>query len=1620
MLLLQFAILNALCLSYYTYANYILSYKKPLLSNQFITNQQALQSLTKPKKGKQLRRQSAALELQLGHPLTLNSSITNKKLAIKEKARKNSSYISPKGLLGLLRSRRHIIKLDKNSLNPEIDDRISTSISPRSYTIKAKKDLPISRFGYPRAVLPIQKLFADVGVPFQKYLSPDIFHDKHDGNANSLNIELLTSDRKRLFATSWIKFDQSNLKLYGFPLKGNQNKHTFILKATNSKGKSAEQTVVIVVYALKTVLNHYVHICTTMALSEYGGNVERRLRLAKAIANYIFPSIRTHDIWIWKFYEGCIFLTFKHLPRNGQCDFDAIQTIEEKIFDDGEVNSAFQQALKGITNIVSVNVTVLNECKRSNATNADNDLGWLRDIAPVFILIAVVAVPTLISCIVCREVRRRQATMRQLQDRRMKEDREQMLLQAAEYKHECGFDSESENGDGRAHRQSRQQEEEGKRFFGFSRIADIILPEVVIDTVKQGTEILNTFLPQETREAATNDTKVTSTRRFPTVHTLHPMNKLLDMSQEEEAKLKSAEKSQVNFTSKVKGVLKFIKNPLDITTLETQLESQTNNACNPSNKPETKKLSLISTEAFLPSLSSIFGLDANERRGSLIEVKNTMSSSIRNRLKVMMNVTSKGTNNDSTKLKDDNFGENMGFLAAGETNSAYNIARKQACQLSQRLSTSTRVYNDMQGPMHIPSSEANAIQPEHGAFDSNVKRNDINLENSEETSDYSAKQGLLNRILQQSKSVIGSARPWRGSTKRNRGDMELKELTRRKLAYSTDDIDRVNEHCVTNIMRESINERKHWERKWSTPSNLAATRDVVCYKNQLWDCNYDDHGNPFRQYYNTQMNHNAENAETELHQEVTQGADFLQAAVKNGELFENADRYFVNTGEEQLEKELSLIEAAAERWKEFQRRPGRQGSSGKQTIESSLPNCYEFSTRCRENSFSCRSKLNKDISRGLQHYDPSSGNWYPAYTSFRKILPACKMFSLLESFKRGTQENLGREKQARGESMYRSNLQWYNLNDNANKGKKEVERNRRKTGMDIGSRVMFDRFPGNQYEQFEFKYEDSQVQCPARRKESKGIWTENIYGYEDEEDESDLCQSSDDETDLQDLINKIQDERSMQYRYFPNELYEKQYYSGEDVQHQNYNDEEVGFSEVRCIDSQNECIQSDLMDDRNSYRMHFDDSYEFNRIMQDQEHLAEEMRWPYSTEFSQGEALPADDDERDIAKCDEGATDGNFKQESFEKWKDNSDIIGCRRRSLTDSQLQLSTKHLETVDSPTKSEPGCTVPGKNGATTQRERRKSFLERQRRVEIPEKQTAGPGKADAPKIHVNPIFVIEERNSKDEAEERGSVEDRFDFATIKRMQSAEESAPQSSVRMRKLTYNGPFPTAYTEAEKIRKQDADIIEHQTKGYLERRRQSLQHFVGTNQPGKGSVSETDPIAIQNRTKREDVQKRIGMRRFSTPSMESWTSTPEKYYYDASGDNNISEEDVNCAGLRKDKEKKPFASGRGRAKEYTQRLLQGVSPKIRRHSTSILGQKGNLGQSGNATTNTGTFLGKIGEGKFVQTIQTKLGKKDSKVEEPKSPISKEKEKYMEDEKQMKGSPLTAIRNTLFLFSGGK
>eukprot|EP00794_Sanderia_malayensis_P006799 gene6799-7566_t len=1450
-------------------------------------------------------------------------------------------------------------------------------------------------------------IYADVGVGFQKYLSTDIFGNKLNGTSGHLNVQLHTADNKGLFKTSWIQFDQSRLKVYGFPLQGNQNKHEFLLKATRDEGAPMSKRFIVIVSHLRMVFNHYIEICTSVTLAEYAGDVERRIQLSKSIGTYFFKEIRLDDVWITRFNGGCITVVFRQLPAKQKCDFKAINMIREKLFENEQINAKFRQALKNIAWIKSANITLLNECKNKNVANKPDEMGWLRDVAPVFILLAVVAVPTLISCIVCKEVRRRQALMRQIQDRRMKEDKEQMLIQAAEYKHECGLDSESEEDEEYRPRPSKNQSDEEYKFFGFSKIADIIIPDVV----KQGTELLNTLLPQDSLDANTNKALEAAQKKVSVMASLNPRRKLLDLSQEEKHRQEEIELKGKNSNTRVKKMVRFMKNPLEIKPLSidesiARAEENRKKKVDNQSAEENRKRRVDNQSAVVisprPSISVMLSNIPSIISKLKSEHAEMISSSLRNKLEFLLRSTSSfspattiqaspGTSSQATfnrtlqeaqkKSNENVIGSNIESTELEHINAA-SKAYKFLPSKQMYLSSACSEVFDLE-PAALPGFaedvEGESVSPNLTFCLGEVGQTGISsplesrIDNERLYSQDEMGELFPEDELEELYNESTSSTSWEQAN--------LKHL-QFQLDYN------LKQHAADEgIHKASLQEYKQHS-EIEEISNFEEPDGAENTLQQMGGISYGISTNLEKEYlYTTQMVARKENEEERFSSRSDASREFTDRPV----FVENRDFYFVNKPDQHLTRE-NLNRHFSE-----QHRHQRQFYISEADSQANIDEGFDAEIFSGSEDIPCKDTDKEDNSlnatsaftaasvglKGLQHYNPITGEWYSSKSSQED--PLTDEEDMLHN--QYTDQNHPNEMYNKGRehvSNSKSKLVWHDLDIDPMQYDDDhfpISKPKRKTG--LGLRV--DRKPYNDFIPSFSRQEERGEQIIHKQRDASDLF--DIRHTNDYDGLSHDCGVDYGNEKLMERKSPFVEREPECCHYFI-EQEKEEIQTGDD-------DETDHFQEY-------EKMQSFPEDNMNQNRL---SSYT-NFQHQENDYFGWQHQVPYHQQIfpqdishsftldsngnmeSEDNITQTEYHERKLSNCCLQEPQSEIRYEKNGVNLEEREVI--RRNSQATLPPSISCATFE--DSSSQSEVESTEKSSISSSSSRtERRKSFLERQDRVEVPEHSDKNSHVKSQLAMQLNPMFVIEEDQHPEMSDDRGNPDGDTDALAVN------QPKPLISEELR-ADYNRkpPYGNSFSDNE------VEVNAREDEGVLDQQMRSCLQIDHPEQHGN------EPLPIfANRGRVDPVTlKRPGMRRFS---MESWTSTPEKYYYDATGDGCISEEDITKEAMRSEKQNQSFI-GRGRAREYTTRLLKGVSPKIRRHSTSVMGP--NIAVS----SNSGTFLGKIGEGKFVQTIQTKLGRKESRSEDVKSLKMKELEKSEED--KCKGSPLNAIRNKLYLLSG--
>ena len=218
-----------------------------------------------------------------------------------------------------------------------------------------------------------------------------------------------------------VKFNWLNYEIYGFPQDGNDGVSTYYLQARLKSGGGVKtESYKIFIQVLNETYLHEIKLCTTMSFRVYNNHLETRYELAKILARYLLDT-EVMNLRIRRYDSGCIYFSFIHLDDVDTCNHDKMKVIQSQLYgEDNDIKEEFRLALKGITVIKSVNLTLLGDCIFVPTPPPKTNLEWVKTAAPILILGAIILIPVAISCYVCRGVRKRQIAMQHILDKKLK------------------------------------------------------------------------------------------------------------------------------------------------------------------------------------------------------------------------------------------------------------------------------------------------------------------------------------------------------------------------------------------------------------------------------------------------------------------------------------------------------------------------------------------------------------------------------------------------------------------------------------------------------------------------------------------------------------------------------------------------------------------------------------------------------------------------------------------------------------------------------------------------------------------------------------------------------------------------------------------------------------------------------------------------------------------------------------------------------------------------------------------------------------------------------------------------------------------------------------------------
>lgn len=252
--------------------------------------------------------------------------------------------------------------------------------------------------------------------------------------------ELLTEDQKPLPKDTWVRLHYGHNEIYGLPLY-EKGKYTYYI-ASEVNGHKSTKKIPVIIRDWRDDFLHEVKLCTNLTNDLFLNHLDRRYILIDNIAKYLLNT-DVQNVKVRRYKDGCFWFSFLHIENEKRCDYEKIDQIQKRMFNGGEISSNFIKKLSSIE-LLSANLNFTGGCVRPTKKKEKENIGWVKTVAPIMILLGIILIPVSISCYVLRGVRRRQNKMRQQEEKRLKEESIRVQEQMNEYKRACGLDGSFE------------------------------------------------------------------------------------------------------------------------------------------------------------------------------------------------------------------------------------------------------------------------------------------------------------------------------------------------------------------------------------------------------------------------------------------------------------------------------------------------------------------------------------------------------------------------------------------------------------------------------------------------------------------------------------------------------------------------------------------------------------------------------------------------------------------------------------------------------------------------------------------------------------------------------------------------------------------------------------------------------------------------------------------------------------------------------------------------------------------------------------------------------------------------------------------------------------------------
>lgn len=213
----------------------------------------------------------------------------------------------------------------------------------------------------------VDHINATVGQLLVFTVPEDTFYDPEDGGTRALSLSLFTMERDRrpIEANHWLQFDSKNQEFYGVPLHGDEGRREYQLVASDSKGLSVSDVLIVHVYPMPNIsYNVQFSLQMDVPFESFASSPSMKRRFVEKLRD-LFGDRNSSAIVIAAIEEGSTKVKWynRTLPTRG-CPEDEISKLRDVLVDEDDlISRRVKDVMEPEFEVINVGLDPLSWCQ---------------------------------------------------------------------------------------------------------------------------------------------------------------------------------------------------------------------------------------------------------------------------------------------------------------------------------------------------------------------------------------------------------------------------------------------------------------------------------------------------------------------------------------------------------------------------------------------------------------------------------------------------------------------------------------------------------------------------------------------------------------------------------------------------------------------------------------------------------------------------------------------------------------------------------------------------------------------------------------------------------------------------------------------------------------------------------------------------------------------------------------------------------------------------------------------------------------------------------------------------------------------------------------------------------